>query len=174
MSVITRLGALCVVLLGVYAVAPPAHADLPPAACPARTLELDEATVRAAIGVQDVVMDAGHAQATVLFANGDVLRVAQTGCLKPVLVARLWTDARDGVADEIWKQRATMVSQLVLKPERAAQVTASLQAAGVDARNNGAPRIERELPGHAGYSMTVMRSAQDGLGQFLSMVYLNL
>jgi hypothetical protein len=154
----------------------PAHAGTapPPATCPTRTLDLDIAQLRGISGVRDVVMEDGSPTATVLFANGDVLRIAQTGCVKPVLVARLWVTGQDGVSDEVWKQRASLVSRLALKPDRAAQVAASLETTGVDQRINGGPKIERPLPNGAGYSMTVMRSTQDSLGLFLSMVYLNL
>jgi hypothetical protein len=144
------------------------------AGCPARPLAMDMARLKAVPGVQAVVLDPSATRATVTYANGDVLRVATTGCVTPMLSARLWVAGGEASSDAQWLERARSVASLVLAPAPYGEVSTSLQGDATLTHVDGGMKIERALPNGAGYSLTVVRVPRDGLGSSLSMVFRNL
>ena len=151
-----------------------AYADDTSAGCPIRPLDMDVAHVKTTPGVQSVVVDASGTRATVMFGNGDVLRVATTGCVTPMLSARLWVAGDDAMSDATWLQRARSVGELVLAPASFAQVNESLKGDVAITHAEGGMKIERALADGAGYSLAVVRTPRDGLGSSLSMVFRHL
>lgn len=142
--------------------------------CPVHPLPIDIARLRAAPGVDSVVPDASGTRVTVMFANGDVLRVGATGCLTSMLAVRLWPAGDEPRSDAMWLQRARSVAGLVLAPAQSAQVNASLESGAAITHVDGGLTLERPLANGAGYSLTVVRTPRDGLGPSLSMVFRNL
>jgi len=151
-----------------------AETPVTPAECPMRTLGVDIDRLRHAANVQSVATDAASASVTVLFTNGDALRVGVTGCVTPMLSARLWVGADGTASDAQWLERARWIAGLILPAQRAAQVSATLQDATVDTHVDGGFRLERAMPAGGGYSLAVVRTPRDGLGTSLSMVFRNL
>jgi hypothetical protein len=152
----------------------PAHADDASAGCPLRPLAADAARLKSAPGVQSVVFAADNTRATVLFDDGGVLRLGTTGCVTPMVSARLWLAAEDGLSDAMWLQRARTVTDLVLASASAAQVDASLTNDAAVTHVDGGIKVDRALGNGSGYSLTVVRTPRDGLGSSLSLVFRNL
>lgn len=172
-----RVGVLGWVVLSVgawMAAAGVAGADEASAGCPVRPLDLDMTRLKAEPGVQTVALDPSGARATVMYANGDVLRVANTGCITSALSARLWIAGDDASSDAQWLERARAVARLVLAPAPYDAVNASLQGNGAVTHVDGGLKTERALPNGAGYSLNVVRVPRDGLGPSMSMVFRNL
>lgn len=142
------------------------------AGCPSRAMDVSR--LKTAAGVQSVVVDAGATRATVLFANGDVLRMGTTGCVAPMLTARLWVAGDDALSDAAWFERARSVAALVLAPAQSAQVDASLASQATVTHVDGGLRLERALSNGSGFSLAVVRTPRDSLGSSLSMVFRNL
>lgn len=149
----------------------PASAD-DAAACPTRALNV--AQVKAAPGVQSVVVDASASRATAIFANGDVVRLGTTGCVTPMLAARLWVAGDDALSDAAWLDRARSIAALLLPPAQATQVNAALASHASPTHVDGGLKLERALGNGSGFSLTVVRAPRDSLGASLSMVFRNL
>jgi hypothetical protein len=152
------------------------HADDAPddAGCPQRPLAMDVDHLRQDKDVQAVSVNASRTSATVLFVDGDVLRVGTIGCVKPSLSARLWVANDEGLTDDAWLSRARSVATRVLEPGRAAQLTASLASGQPVTHVDGGLKVQRALADGAGYSLTVVRTPYDGLGTSMSLVVHNL
>jgi len=168
--------AIACMMLWSFSMSPVHAADAPAeAACQQRPLNLDLDRLRQEAVVQSLSVDPSHTTATVLFADGDVLRVGSTGCVTPMLSARLWVARDDGMTDEAWFGRARWIAEHVLQPARAAQVATSL-ANGRPAITHveGGLRLDSPLADGAGYSLMVVRAPRDGLGASLSLVLRNL
>lgn len=140
--------------------------------CPMRALNV--AQLKAAPGVQSVVVDASGSRATLIFANGDVLRMGTSGCVIPMLAARLWIAGDDALSDEAWLEHARAVAALALTPVQYAQVGAALAGNAPVMHVDGGLKLERALDNGAGFSLTVVRTPRDTLGASLSMVFRKL
>lgn len=142
--------------------------------CPQRPLPMDVDHLRQDKDVQAVSVNASRTSATVLFVDGDVLRVGTIGCVRPTLSARLWVANDEGMTDDAWLGRARSVAARVLDPSRAAQLTASLANGQPVTHVDGGLKVQRPLADGAGYSLTVVRTPYDGLGTSMSLVVHNL
>lgn len=140
--------------------------------CPSRVVDVSQ--VKVAAGVQSVVVDASATRATVIFTNGDVLRLGTTGCVTPMLAARLWVAGDDALSDAAWLERARSVAALVLAPAQSAQVGASLASNATVTHVDGGLKIDHALGNGSGFSLAVVRAPHDSLGSSLSMVFRNL
>jgi hypothetical protein len=168
---------LRVVMWGMGLLAPlalPAMADDATAGCPLRPLAVDAAQLKATQGIQSVVVDATGTHATVIFNNGDVLRMGSTGCVTPMIAARLWVAGDDALSDAMWLERARSVAALALAPTASSRVDASLKGDLAITHADGGMKIEHTLGDGAGYTLLVARVPRDGLGASLSMVFRNL
>ncbi|MGO4502343.1 MULTISPECIES: hypothetical protein [unclassified Dyella] len=170
---VVLVGALLLATLGL-GLSGPASADDASVGCPIRPLTIDIAHLKATAGVQSVVLDPTATRATVMYDNGDVLRVASTGCVTSMLSARLWVAGDDAMSDALWLERARSVTELVLAPAAFAQVSASLKADAPVSHVDGGMKIDRALADGAGYSLTVVRTPRDGLGASMSLVFRRL
>ena len=173
MRVVALVGALLLAALGL-AIGGPARADEASVGCPIRPLKIDLVHLKATAGVQSVALDSAATRMTVMYDNGDVLRVASTGCVTSMLSARLWVAGDDAMPDALWLERARSVAGLVLAPAASAQVAASLNADAPVTHVDGGMKIDHALADGAGYSLTVVRTPHDGLGSSLSMVFRRL
>jgi hypothetical protein len=144
----------------------------PPASCEARPLVLDMARLKSAAGVQSVVADASTSHVTVLFANGDVLRIGTMGCTSDLLAARLWVADRTFLPDTIWFAKAKFVTDLVLDAEQARRLDESLKTPRIERQPNGGMSIENLGASAPHYAMTVTGRPADNLGLSMSIVYL--
>jgi len=167
-------GALLLGMPGLLGSSMQAHAEDASTGCPVRPLAVDAAQLKSAAGVQSVVFDADHTRATVMFANGDVLRAGTTGCVTPMVSVRLWVAGEDAASDGTWLERARTVTSLVLAPASAAQVDASLKSDSAVTHVDGGMKADHALGNGAGYSLTVVRTPRDSLGASLSLVFRNL
>lgn len=173
MRVAVLVGTLLLATLGL-AVCGPASADEASVGCPIRPLTIDIAHLKATAGVQSVALDNAAARMTVMYGNGDVLRVASTGCVTSMLSARLWVAGDEGASDAQWLERARAVAELVLAPAASAQVNASLKSDAPVTHVDGGMKFDRALADGAGYSLTVVRTPRDGLGASMSLVFRRL
>jgi hypothetical protein len=173
MRVVVLVRALLLATLGL-AGSGPASADDAAVGCPIRPLTVDVAHLKATAGVQSVALDNAAARITVMYDNGDVLRIASTGCVTSMLSARQWVAGDDAMSDALWLERARSVTELVLAPAAAAQVSASLKGDSPVSHVDGGMKIDRALADGAGYSLTVVRTPRDGLGASMSLVFRRL
>jgi hypothetical protein len=139
--------------------------------CQTRPLPLDMARLRSIKQVQSVVVDSSASVATLLFANGDVLRIGTMGCVSALLSARLWVADRAFITDATWIEKARFVTGLVLEPDQARQISDSLETPNMVRLLEGAMSIEGKVAGRTRYSMTVSARPTDNLGSSMSIVY---
>ncbi|WP_198651416.1 hypothetical protein [Dyella sp. C11] len=152
----------------------PAMADDASEGCPVRALNVDSDHLKTLPGVRSVVFDARRTRATLIYNNGDVLRVGATGCVTPMISARLWVADDGEMSDALWMDRARSVAGLVLTPASSERFNASLKNDSTVTHADGGMKVERALGDGAGYSMAVVRSPRDSLGASLSLVFRNL
>lgn len=156
------------------ALAGPALAQDSAPGCPLRPLAANAHQLKAVPGVMSVVVDETSTHATLIFFNGDVLRLGTTGCVTPMISARLWVAGDDTLTDAMWLDRARDVARLALSPASSAKVVASLQGDAAVTHADGGLKMERAMGDGAGYSLAVVRAPHDSLGASLSMVFRHL
>ncbi|WP_426270297.1 hypothetical protein ACN9MB_21885 [Dyella kyungheensis] len=165
---------LCGSLMSFVADAHAAEPDDAITACPVRKLEMDIEHLKSEADVQSVMLDPAGLRATVLYRNGDVLRVGTIGCMTPMIAARLWVVNDEGRTDQGWMARARTIAQVVLTTGQFSRVDAALQGAQTVIPTDTGFKFERALAGGAGYSVAVLRAPHDSLGPSLSAVFSNL
>jgi hypothetical protein len=147
-----------------------AEPSIPP--CKVRPLPVDMARLHAMKDVQAVNGDESTSVVTVLFSNGDVLRLGanDSGCTSGLVIsARFWSYNLIGESNAV--QKATYVTDLIFSPQLAEQFDHSIQTSKLTTKP-GQWYFDGPIEGGAVWWASVTTvSGLDGMGRSMSIGY---
>ncbi|MGC1546968.1 MAG: hypothetical protein WA777_00410 [Rhodanobacter sp.] len=140
--------------------------------CQVQPASLDIDRLRSTKDVLSVIPDAKKLNATVLFADGDVLKVQSKGCITSVIDAKLWI-SNPTFVDASLIEKAKQITSLILSPVEARQVEISMDKEKFDSAFNRVRHIEDDVSGVHAYQIFATLMPLGDSGQFMDISYIN-
>lgn len=138
---------------------------IPP--CTVQPVPLNIDRINSGQGVRSVVSDDRRLSATVLFENGDVLKVLSFGCYTRSIRAQLWTGQISFIDKEVLG-KAKIITCLVLDASMAKEIEQSMDEQTFDSKFERIRHIDTK-----NYLLLVTNMPLGGVDAFLKIDYLD-
>ena len=135
--------------------------------CTVQPVPVNHDRIKSAKGVRSIVSDDKRLSATVLFENGDVLKMLSFGCYARSIRAQLWTGQISFIDKEILG-KVKIITDLVFDASKAKEIDQSMDEQTFDSKFERIRHIDTR-----GYLLSVTNMPLGGVDAFLKIDYLD-